>query len=174
MYGVISPTKPSVLLHVSLSTIGISNWIYNVWKLLILSLDTRRKVMNGSESTRNSNVLFHGCHCHHITNYQKSTDGVVDFPCSSVYAEIRSVNMHVIQIVVRDSYPRTIFVHALSKIHVNGAKLSTPIFFRGTKLSIAFFFLSTQAHILWGKLRSKHWGFNNLCKLKLITLNQIL
>jgi hypothetical protein len=29
-----------------------------------------------------------------------------------------------------------------------------------------FFFLSTQAHILWGKLRLKHWGFNNLCKLK--------
>jgi hypothetical protein len=53
---------------------------------------------------------------------QKSTDGVVDFPCSSVYAEIRSVNMHVIQIVVRDSYARTIFVHALSKIFLRNHK----------------------------------------------------
>ena len=37
----------------------------------------------------------------------------------------------------------------------------------------SFFFLSAQAHILWGKLRLKHWGFNNLCKLKQNTLKLI-
>jgi hypothetical protein len=56
--------------HTVRTLLALSNWIYNVWKLFnILSLDTRRKVINESERTWNSNVLFHVCHCLHITNY---------------------------------------------------------------------------------------------------------